>query len=77
MNQSDVNVEVVPTDFTHLQQEGEKENQNDDGFQLSDDDWSCTSTNTSDDDHAVRRRSRYPAFNLKAKKIFNMFGHGF
>ena len=35
----------------------------------SDDEWSCNSTYGSDDDHTMRRKSRWPAFYPNAEKI--------
>ena len=35
----------------------------------SDDEWSCNSTDGSNDDHAVRRKSRWTAFDPNAEKI--------
>ncbi|XP_050218896.2 uncharacterized protein LOC126669464 [Mercurialis annua] len=49
-------------------QRGEEDDTNENELD-SDDEWSAISTDGSDCDHAVRRKSRFPVFDSKAEKI--------
>ena len=63
---------------SHLHIEYEGRNGNLDECVESDDfDWSYASTGAFDDDHAVRRKSRFPAYNPKAEKIAFFLGMTF
>ena len=64
--------------YFHLPKEDEGGNDNLDGCIESDDsNWSYASTDGSDDDHDVRRKSRFPAFDPKAKKFVFCLGMSF
>ena len=74
----DASARTVPILYSHLQRETEDEHGNQDAVIESDDsDWSCVSTDGSDDDHAVRRKNRFPAFDPKAEKITFCLGMTF